>query len=110
MNDCVEAFFEEVLEFPFYKIHKTGGVPTAEITTSFTAPSQIGDILDISLLVERIGVTSLGVNITGTSHGEPRFVTNSTLVLVDEAGKPREWPTNIRQKLNAYMETNKHGI
>lgn len=110
MNDCVEAFFENVLEFPFSKIHTTGGVPTAEISTRFTAPSRLGDALDIALLVDRVGVTSMSISIIATSNGDQRFVTKSTLVLVKEAGKPREWPADIRQKLTAYMETNKHGI
>ena len=92
MNDCVEAFFNDVLELPFSELHKEGGVPTAEISTRFPAPSRIGDDLKIKLSVTHLGRTSCGLRIHAECGSESRFEANSTLVLVNKAGRPRAWP------------------
>lgn len=99
LNDVVEAFFDEALGLPFETLHDSGGVPTAEITTRFLAPSRHGDHLTIALTVTRVGRSSLGLTFHADCGGEPRFTARSTLVLVDEHGRPRPWPEAVRQKL-----------
>jgi len=47
INDCVESFFSEVLDWPFEVFLENAGIPTAEINTRFTAPSRHGDKLSI---------------------------------------------------------------
>jgi 4-hydroxybenzoyl-CoA thioesterase len=104
INDCVEGFFDEAIGFPFEKLLEIGGVPTAEISTRFRAPSRHGDMLTISLGSERLGRSSLGLSIVGTCDGETRFESTSTLVFVDRSGKPTRWPEAVRDKLNAYVK------
>ena len=99
LNDCVEAFFDEVLGLPFETLHATGGVPTAEITTRFLAPSHHGNHLIIALTVTRVGRSSLGLMFTADCGDEPRFTARSTLVLLGENGRPRPWPEGVRQIL-----------
>jgi len=99
LNDCVEAYFDEVLEMPFETLHATGGVPTAEITTRFHAPSRHGDRLTITLSVTRVGRSSLGLAFEAAAAGEPRLSARSTLVLVGGDGRPRPWPEEVKQKL-----------
>ncbi|TBX14721.1 acyl-CoA thioesterase [Nioella sediminis] len=99
LNDCVEAFFDEVLGLPFETLHATGGVPTAEITTRFLAPSRHGDHLTIALTVTRVGQSSLGLMFTADCGDETRFTARSTLVLLGENGRPRPWPEGVRQIL-----------
>jgi len=104
INDCVEAFFEDVLALPFSALHKTGGVPTAEITTRFTAPSRLGDILSIRLDVTKLGRSSVGVQIQAECGEQTRFYANSTLVFVNELGKPTSWPAPVREKLEKCLK------
>ncbi|MDU8912532.1 thioesterase family protein [Aestuariicoccus sp. MJ-SS9] len=104
MNDCVEAFFEERLNLPFAALHSEGAVPTAEISTRFTAPSRLGDELTIGLRVTRLGRTSLGLRLTALCGEETRFETTSTLVMVDRDGRPTAWPAEVREKINACLE------
>lgn len=104
MNDCVEMWFETRLEWPFEKIHKAGGVPTAAISTKFAAPSRHGDQLVLHLKVIKIGNTSLTYEMTATCGEELRFSTEATLVYVGSNGQPTKWPAPIRAKIEYDMK------
>lgn len=104
INDCVEDFFDKVLKFPFEGLLKTGGVPTAAITTQFKAPSFHGDHLDVGLKLVKLGRTSIDLELTGLCEDETRFTSNSTLVFVDQNGRPTAWPSDVREKLQKFME------
>ncbi len=92
MNDLVEAFFDEALDYPFEQILKTEGIPTAQIETRFVRPSYHGDHLRLSLWVLRLGTASLTYRMTATCSDEVRFETRATLVHVDNTGRPSPWP------------------
>jgi len=104
MNDCVETFFDEVLEFPFEVFHEFGGVPTAEISIQFKAASRHGDQLMISLSCVRLGRSSLGLETFAHCGDELRFAAKSTLVFVNLDGKPTAWPDDVRAKLEQQMK------
>lgn len=106
INDCVEAFFEAELGRTFQDIHKSGGVPTAEISAKFIAPSWHGDMLDINLDCSKIGNTSLMLEFEGSCKGVPRFTARSALVLVTSKGRPESWPDALRHRLENFMKGN----
>lgn len=103
MNDCVEAFFERELAFPFSEIHLDGAVPTAEISTTFLAPCRLGEELTIELQVTNLGRTSMGLTLRAECDGETRFETRSTLVFVNEQGRPQPWPEQVRHKVDRFL-------
>ena len=45
LNDCVEDWFREALALPFEAMHGSDrcGVPTAELSSRFVAPSRLGE-------------------------------------------------------------------
>ena len=98
INDCVEAFFDD-LGFPFETLHQSAAVPTARIETRFTAPSRHGDFLTLSLGVIKLGRSSLDLNIDAHAAGQTRFACSSTLVYVDQSGKPTPWTEGMRTAL-----------
>ncbi len=104
ISDCVEAFFDTALGYPFEKLLRTGGLPTARIDTIFTAPSRHGDMLELQVHCEKIGRTSLNLNITARCANEVRFKADSTLVYVNKKGKPESWPSDLRQALAQQIE------
>jgi len=108
LNDCVEAFFDEVLEMPFETLHATGGVPTAEIATRFHRPSRHGDQLLITLAVTRVGRSSASLSFVAKAGEETRLTAQSTLVLVTADGRSRPWPDATRQKLLDREEARSH--
>ena len=99
MNDCIEAFFDEVLGLPFEKMLQTGGVPTAQIQTRFVAPSRHGDDLALKLSIMRVGSSSLDYRMQAVCGDQLRFDTAATLVNVNAEGRSSPWPDTIGTKL-----------
>lgn len=99
INDCVEHFFDESLDWPFENLLQTNGVPTAEISTRFVAPSRHGDRLNLTLTITHVGRSSLSYRMDATCGAEKRFEAKATLVQVDRNGKAVAWPDHIRRKL-----------
>lgn len=102
VNDCVESFFDEALNWPFETFLQSEGVPTAEISGRFMAPSRHGDGLRLVLGVTRVGRSAFGYQIDAFCNKELRFVAQATIVHVDGAGKPAPWPEAIREKLKGF--------
>jgi 4-hydroxybenzoyl-CoA thioesterase len=103
INDATEAFFADALDCPWEVLHETANIPTAEITTRFTAPSRHGDLLNIRIEVTNLGRSSLSLAFTATSGAETRFTANSTLVRIDKSGRPEPWPDDLRARLATFM-------
>jgi 4-hydroxybenzoyl-CoA thioesterase len=108
LNDAVESFFDEALGLPFENLHSSGGVPTAEISTTFHRPSRHGDRLIIALTVTRVGHSSVGLAFHATCEGETRLTARSTLVLIDASGRPTPWPEAVKRTLKDREETPAH--
>ena len=104
MNDTVEAFFAQRLDFPFSEMHRTSGIPTAQIEAQFLAPSRLGDVLDISLRCTRLGRSSLGLGYAAVCGNAPRFTAQSTIVFIDATGKSQPWTDKIRALLHMEMQ------
>jgi len=106
INDTVEAFFEDILAYPFGSMHPDNGIPTAQIQTQFSAPSRLGEVIDIALKVRRVGTSSLDLAYEAIGNGEKRFAASSTLVHVGAQGRPAPWPGSVRAILHKQMEGN----
>lgn len=104
INDCVELFFDQALGHSFEELHKSGGIPTAEISAQFKAVSRHGDHLKISLSCIRLGRSSLGLETVAMCGDELRFAAKSTLVCVDQHGNSTAWPDDMRAKLEQQMK------
>ena len=104
MNDHVEAFFAEILHWPFETMHPDSGVPTRAISTGFSAPSRHGDILTLRLELRRLGNTSLDYRMTAHAGEELRFETEATIVHIDREGRPALWPEAIRHRIQTWKE------
>jgi len=107
LNDLVEDWFGEALDWPFEAMHGSDrcGVPTAEVTTRFLAPSRLGDTLTRELAVTRLGGSSatLLVRFAGPA-GDERVAFTQRLVCVDLARiAPRPWPAPVRAAMERYV-------
>jgi 4-hydroxybenzoyl-CoA thioesterase len=106
INDCVEVFFDRQLGVPFEVLLRNGGVPTAEITSKFHAPSRHGDMLVLALAPLRLGRSSFTLTVTATCGEEARFTAKSTLVYINPEGRAAPWPDAIRTPLAAFTGEN----
>lgn len=104
MNDCVEAFFDEVLGYSFEAMHPYNAIPTASITTRFRTPSRHGDQLILSLEVLRTGRSSAEFSITARCDSVVRFETTATVVHT-ENGHSSAWPEETRTLIQQQMKT-----
>lgn len=106
VNDCVEAFFAEVLTYPFEMLSQEhAGVPTVQIDATFTAPSRHGDLVELALTPTAIGKRSFSFDLMITSGGERRMSAQITLVHVknDESAP---WPPEVRMRLSKFKGDN----
>ncbi|SDY46611.1 acyl-CoA thioesterase [Citreimonas salinaria] len=109
INAVVETFFDRALDWSFATLHGSErmGVPMGRIDANFHAASRLGDVLDWSLTIGRIGRGSAEIEITGACGAEARLSVRGTLVLVDlDKMKSRPWPEARRAALERYTKEN----
>ncbi len=107
LNACIEDWFEMRLGRSFGQIHGPDhhAVPTARIEVSFSAPSRIGDPLELTLRPVRLGRSSVDLEIDVTSDGAPRLSAASTLVYISQdTGRPVSWPEALREAIKSEIQ------
>lgn len=107
MNTVVETFFEDVVGWPFQRIHLVErlGVPMGRIATEFHAPSRLGDRLDWTLELTRVGGASLDVTLRAACAGEARLTATAVLVLVAlDRMRSVRWPDTHRATLTTCLK------
>lgn len=80
-------------------------LPTVDLHATFSAPSRLGDLLDIALVVLRVGGSSVVLEAEITSAGAARFRVTYTQVLADmKSMKSQPWPDEWRDRLNLLLK------
>ena len=106
-NHVCENFFREAVGLSYADMMKQhAGVPTVRLETDFRAPSRLGDVLEVTLDVLRLGTSSVTFEIVGACSGQVRLVVAITLVWakeVDGAIGPQPWPDAMRARLQGYV-------
>lgn len=106
-NHVCENFFREAVGVSYAEMMKQGsGVPTVRIETDFRAPSRLGDVLDVTLEVVRLGGSSVTFEIIGNGADGVRLVVLITLVWVKEVAgviAPRAWPEAMKARLAEFL-------
>lgn len=112
LNDLVEDWFREALDWPFERMHGAdrAGVPTADLQCRFVAPSRMGEVLTRELAVTRLGSSSctLRVRFLGAQHdgrADLRVEFTQRLVCVDTACMaPRPFPAPVREAMARFVD------
>lgn len=105
MNALVEDWFYQRLglDYAGRLLSQRQGLPTVHAECDFVRPSMMGETLVWGLTVERIGTSSITVNITAAHGGEERL--RATLVLVAtslDTHRPIPIPDDLRQAVEAF--------
>ncbi len=111
INSVVENFFREAMGYPFAGMMADNrGVPVVRIEVEFRAPSRLGEVLDWTLEVLRVGGSSarLRVAARGPEDGEPRLGGEVTLVFASLDDGARPWPDPVRSRLEAARTREPH--
>lgn len=110
LNDLVEDWFEEALERPFSNMHEHGkGIPTVDLNVKFKNPARIGDKLQKSLWVIRLGGASVTCGFR-FSHTDGKICLEGEVTLVNvgldkEAGniKSEAFSEETRNKISKFQ-------
>lgn len=108
LNDLVEDWFREALDWPFERMHGAdrAGVPTADLQCRFVAPSRMGEVLTRELAVTRLGSSSctLRVRFLGP-QADLRVEFGQRLVCVDtQRIAPRPFPAPVREAMARFVD------
>lgn len=80
-------------------------LPTVDLHATFSAPSRMGDLLDIGIAVLRLGNSSIVLEAEITSGGTDRLLVTHTQVLTDmNTMKSQPWPPKWRERLMMLLE------
>jgi 4-hydroxybenzoyl-CoA thioesterase len=107
-NDLVEEWFADALDLPYRKIFEEGvrAVPLLNVKAAFPAPSRLGDLLDFTLAVSRIGAKSFSVLIEAECAGEMRLVSDQTSAWARRDGgaiRAEAIPPEVRARMEKYL-------
>lgn len=99
VNHMVENFFHDVVGHGFGPMMAAGqGMPTVRLEVDFRKPSRLGDRLEWALTVEHLGRTSARFLI----RAQDRIEARATVVWMARDFTPSEWPTDMRNILEAH--------
>jgi|ADGO01.1.fsa_nt_gi 4-hydroxybenzoyl-CoA thioesterase len=105
LNGAVEDWFASLgFSFNAMHLHMRIGVPTVKLECEFLAPSELGDVLCISIVPTRLGNTSCAVDYVIRGSGVERVRASGVLVCVNlDTRTSMPWPEKLRAKLLATM-------
>lgn len=105
-NELTEDWFNQGLGIDFARFHveRGLGVPMGNVQCRFLSPSKVGEILRLSLSINRIGKSSLELNVSGRSGGETRLQATLTIVLASmKTMRSVPFPDDLRIQLERYV-------
>jgi len=105
-NGLIEDWYTEQLGVNYAKLilDDRHGFPFVHIETDFKLPSRMGEQLDLTLLLERVGRSSLSVIIVGHLAGVERLRARLTTAMTSlETQRSVELPNSLRDKFEAYQ-------
>lgn len=106
LNGAVEDWFAQDLGLDFKAMHleRKIGVPTVKLEASFVAPSELGDILTISITPQDVGRSSCTISVLFSGDGRERLRATVVLVCMDLiAQRAIEWPPVLRSRMTAAL-------
>ena len=104
-NGLIEDWYTEELGYNYAEIIMGNqfGFPFVHIECDFKVPSRMGDVIDLTLLVERIGRTSLGIAIVCHREGVERLRARMVTAMMSiTTRKPEPLPQPLREAIEAY--------
>lgn len=104
-NGLIEDWYGEELGCDYAELVMGSryGFPFVHLECDFKVPSRMGDVIDLTLLVERIGRSSLGIAIVCHKDGVERLRARMVTAMMSlETRKAVPLPDELRDKLEAY--------
>ena len=106
-NGLIEDWYTQELGFDYAELIMGSryGLPFVHIECDFKVPSRIGEVIDLTLLVERVGRSSLGIVIVCHHDGIERLWARMTTAMISlETHKAVPLPQALRERVESYQE------
>jgi 4-hydroxybenzoyl-CoA thioesterase len=106
-NGLIEDWYTGQLGVDYSELilNERHGFPFVHIETDFKIPSRMGEHLDLTLLLTRVGRSSLSMVVVGHLDGAERLRARLTTVMTSlETHKAIELPSALRGKFEAYLK------
>jgi 4-hydroxybenzoyl-CoA thioesterase len=106
LHESFEDFFTGHIGRPYPEVYREGiGFPTVKVEMDFIAPVKYGDAVDVSVVVEKLGRSSVQIRYEGSVRGRPVFKARNTAVTVDmKTFKAMAIPDWLRARFAAALE------
>ena len=104
-NNLVEDWFDDGLKLGYAHVVNVRriGLPTVSIRCDFSRPSRMGELVHLSLAVERLGRSSIALALECRHGDEQRVRAQQVLVTQSlDSGRAIEIPADIRAALEAF--------
>ncbi|MXO67045.1 acyl-CoA thioesterase [Altericroceibacterium endophyticum] len=98
LNAAVEDWFAAMgWDFDLMHRRRKIGVPTVKLEAQFIVPSELGEVLDITLDVRKLGRSSCALRVTFSCENVERLHADVVLVCMDlEKRHSIAWPDELR--------------
>jgi 4-hydroxybenzoyl-CoA thioesterase len=108
LNTLAEVWFDEALHIPYALLigERRTGLPTVRLEVDFTAISRHGEVLALSVEIEKLGRSSLTLvaEFRGAANDELRLRARQVLVCTSLAThKAQPLPDDVRAALSPYV-------
>jgi 4-hydroxybenzoyl-CoA thioesterase len=106
LHESFEDFFTGHVGRPYPEVFRGGlGLPTVKIEMEFFSPVHYGERVEVGVVVERVGNSSVQIRYEGSVEGKPVFRARNTAVIVDmRTFRSTPIPAWLRERLLAAME------
>jgi 4-hydroxybenzoyl-CoA thioesterase len=106
LHEALEDFFAGHVGRTYPEVFGTGlASPTVKVEMEFLSPVRYGDSVEIRVVTEHVGRSSVRMRYEGSVAGRPVFLARNTMVMVDmPTFRPTEIPPWLREKLESARE------
>lgn len=107
ISALLERFFADGIGHSWQAMGEDGLVtPMGKIETRFVSPSRLGDWLELSLEIARLGSSSVTFDLECRGETGLRFTGAATMVCADmNVGRAAPWPDPIRAAMQPFLST-----
>ena len=112
-NGLIEDWYGEELGYDYAALITDShfAFPFVHIECDFKIPSRMGEVIELTLLVERVGRSSLGIAIVCHRDGLERLRARMVTAMMSlETGQPVSLPQLLRDKIESYRKRISDGI
>jgi 4-hydroxybenzoyl-CoA thioesterase len=106
LHEAFEDFFVGHVGRPYPEVFRQGlGFPTVKVEMEFLSPVHYGDQVEIAVVVEKVGNSSVQIRYEGSVQGWPVFKARNVQVVVDmRTFRPTPIPPWMREKFHEAMD------